>query len=248
MPRPLLIIQTGTTLPKLRQRFGDFPHWFRLALKVPNDEIRICRVDIGESLPIPSAVRGAIITGSASMVSERQHWSEQTAGWIRAAMDEALPLFGVCYGHQLLAHALGGRVDYNPHGREIGTVRITSCAASAHDVLFAPLIHGFNAHATHQQTVVEAPIGATLLARSDLDQHQALRFGACAWGVQFHPEFSTAAMRGYIEGRRAELETEGQDTSALLREIVACSQSRQLLARFARYTTMESALRRNCEA
>lgn len=52
------------------------------------------------------------------MVTDQEPWSEKTAAWIRNAMAMEMPLFGVCYGHQLMAHALGGRVEYHPQGRE----------------------------------------------------------------------------------------------------------------------------------
>lgn len=73
------------------------------------------------------------------MVTERADWSERTAGWIRNAMDAELPLFGVCYGHQLMAHALGGRVDYLPGGREIGTLPIALTPQGANDPFSAKL-------------------------------------------------------------------------------------------------------------
>ena len=90
--------------------------------------VRVIDVAAGDELPPVAGVAGAIITGSAAMVTERLPWSERTAGWIRDAMDVELPLFGVCFGHQLMAHALGGRVDYLPGGCEIGTQPIDPVA------------------------------------------------------------------------------------------------------------------------
>ena len=130
MPQPVLIIRTGRAPDAIRARHGDFPHWFRLATGIAPDRLRVVDVAAGEALPDPAQVAAALITGSAAMVTERAAWSERTAGWIRQAMDRELPMFGVCYGHQLMAHALGGRVDYLPGGREIGTVSI-ACSPSA---------------------------------------------------------------------------------------------------------------------
>src|SRR3546814_6485680 len=97
----------------------------------------------------------------------------------------ALPI----YGHQLLAHALGGEVGDNPNGRKMGTVAVDLLPAAADDPLFTGLPDRFLAQATHQQSVLRAPEGATVLARSDHDDCHAFRWGEAAWGVQFHPEF-----------------------------------------------------------
>jgi GMP synthase (glutamine-hydrolysing) len=193
-----LIVQTGSTLPQLRPRHGDFPDWFRRGLGLRADDVDIVRVHEGEALPDPQLHAGAIVTGSPAIVSERARWSETTADWLRRAIDVRLPVLGVCYGHQLLAHALGGRVDYHPGGREVGTIGIERIADGGDDdALLGAMPPRFSAHATHRQSVLEVPAGATVLARSAHDAHQAVRYAPGAWGLQFHPEFSVEIMRGY---------------------------------------------------
>ena len=195
--KPILIICTGHAPDAIRGRHGDFPHWFRLAAQLPMQRLQVIDVAAGEALPAPNTVAGALITGSAAMVTERAAWSERSAGWIRHAMDAELPLFGVCYGHQLMAHALGGRIDYLPGGREIGTQDIEKLDVAARDPLAAELPASFRAHTTHEQSVLEAPPGAIALARSMRDPHQLLRYGPRALSTQFHPEFSADVMRAY---------------------------------------------------
>lgn len=77
-------------------------------------------------------------SGSSAMISHREAWNERTADWLRDAAACATPVLGICYGHQLLAHALGGRVGPNPHRREIGTV-LLRLASEAGDALLALL-------------------------------------------------------------------------------------------------------------
>lgn len=228
----LLIIQTGATLPGLLQRHGDFPEWFRRGLGLKAEQVVIARVDAQHPLPHPQHFDGAVITGSGAMVSERLDWSERTADWLRDAARQDLPLLGVCYGHQLLAHALGGRVDYNPRGREIGTVDIECLPAAADDALLGTSPARFPAHATHLQTVLKVPPGAVVLARSSLDECQAVRFSHNVWGLQFHPEFNVAHMRGYITAREEMVEAEGLDARALLRAVDSARHARGLLRRF----------------
>lgn len=201
--RRFLIIQTGGTLPAVRARHGDFPEWFRRGLGLARDQVDLVRVDAGERLPDPPAHAAAIVTGSPAMVSERHAWSEAAAAWLRAAVDGGLPVLGVCYGHQLLAHAFGGRVDYHPRGRELGTVGIECLPAAVDDALLAAAPPMFAAHASHRQSVLELPAGAVVLARSAHDPHHAVRYAPRVWGLQFHPEFSVEIMRGYLRRRLA---------------------------------------------
>ncbi len=225
-----LILQAGTPVASLR-RHGGFPHWIRVAAGLDADDA--VAVDIAsEAPPSTEGFAGAIVTGSAAMVSHRHDWSERAADWLRESARAGLPLLGICYGHQLLAHALGGRVDDHPHGREMGTIDVEVLPAAEGDPLFDGLPGRFAAHATHLQTVLEPPPGATVLARSAHDACQAFRWGDSAWGVQFHPEFSATHMRGYVDARRDALLAEGRDPRALSRTITATPRARGLLRRF----------------
>lgn len=232
--RRLLIIQTGAAPPDVLGRHGDFPEWFRRGLGLAPDRVACVRVDGGEALPPPDRVAAAVVTGSGAMVTQRLAWSERTADWLRAAVRVDLPLLGVCYGHQLLAHALGGRVDYNPRGREIGSVGIDLLPAAAGDALFEAMPTCFDAHATHLQSVVQPPAGAAILARSSLDDFHAICFAPRAWGVQFHPEFNVAHMRAYLRERSEPVDAEGLDARSLMHQVRACPQARSLLRRFVR--------------
>jgi GMP synthase (glutamine-hydrolysing) len=228
--KPLLIVVTGHAPETIRARFGDFDHWFRLALGLPAGHLRTIDVQAGQALPPPRMCAGAVITGSGAMVTERERWSEQTAGWIRDAMDTALPLFGVCYGHQLMAHALGGRVDYLPGGREIGTQGIEA----REDLSTLARPSRWRAHTTHLQSVLETPPGARVLASSARDPHQLFAYGEHALSTQYHPEFSAEVMRAYVRERAPRLREEGLDVAALLRATSATPQARAMLRRFAR--------------
>ena len=227
-----LIVQTGSTLPAVRARHGDFPDWFRRGLGVPHDAIDIVRAHVDERLPAVAAYAGAIVTGSPAMVSERPAWSEATAAWLRDALGTGLPILGVCYGHQLLAHALGGRVDYHPNGREVGTVRIERLDSGADDALLGGTPVQFAAHASHQQSVLELPPGAVVLARSAHDPHHAVRYAPAVWGLQFHPEFSAEIMQGYLRNRPRAARGDCPAACCGLREHAPAPIARRLLRRF----------------
>jgi GMP synthase (glutamine-hydrolysing) len=232
--RPFLILETGQPLRTLK-RHGGFSHWIRVAAGLGAHEAVVARIERGDPLPGRAGFAGIIVSGSPAMVTDRAAWSEQAAAWLREAAHDGQWLLGICYGHQLLAHALGGQVADNPAGRESGTVRIDLHPPAAQDPLFAHLPLDFVAHTSHVQTVLRAPEGATVLARSQRDACQAFRWGERAWGVQFHPEFATHHMRGYVQARAEHLRSTGQCPVQIHREVTAAPQARTLLRRFVRH-------------
>lgn len=229
--KPFLILETGVPIPALR-RHGSFGHWIRVAAGLHARQVRHVRVLDDEPLPPPDGHAGVLVTGSGAMVTERLPWSERSADWLREAATAGLPLFGICYGHQLIAHALGGTVDYNPRGREMGTVSLALTPAAASDPLFAGLPARFPAQATHLQTVLAPPPQAQVLAASERDGCQAFRWGEAAWGVQFHPEFTTGVMRGYIHARSEALAGEGTCARSLAAAVRPAPLARRVLRRF----------------
>jgi GMP synthase (glutamine-hydrolysing) len=230
-PPPFVVLETGEPVLGLR-RHGRFSHWIRVAAGLERDGV--VAIDVREHpLPTREGLAGAIVTGSAAMVSDRHDWSERTAGWLREAAHAGLPLLGICYGHQLLAHALGGEVGDNPAGREMGTIDVALHPEAADDPLFATLPGSFAAQASHLQTVLRPPPQAVVLARSQADDCQAFRWGKAAWGVQFHPEFSAGHMRGYVTARRESLRAEGHSPDRISRNISAAPHARSVLRRFA---------------
>ena len=234
MSAPFLILQTGQPVAPLR-RHGGFPHWIRVAAGLARDEAVVVDVQHGGELPSRDGFAGTIVTGSGAMVTDRADWSERSAQWLREAAHAGMPVLGICYGHQLLAHALGGEVGYHPAGREMGTVELDLHPSAAEDPLFAGLPGRFPAQATHLQSVLRPPAGATVLARSLQDACHAFRWGESAWGVQFHPEFSAGHMRGYVNARGEALREEGRCPRQLSRKISATPQARRVLRRFVRH-------------
>jgi len=230
---PFLIVETGRPLAALR-RYGRFPHWIRVAAGLGRHETEVVDAENGEALPDAGRYAGVLVTGSAAYVTDRADWSERRAIWLRGAVHRGTPVFGICYGHQLLAHALGGQVDYNPAGRESGTIELSLDPAAGQDPLFKGLPIRFPAHATHLQTVLRAPDGAAVLARSTLDGCHAFRWGERAWGVQFHPEFATHHMRGYVRARAQCIVQHGGCARSVERAVSAAPLARQLLRRFVR--------------
>jgi GMP synthase (glutamine-hydrolysing) len=229
----VIVVKTGATLPSLAGRRGDYEAWIAAGLGLGAARVSVARVCEGEALPAPQTVRGAVITGSSAMVSRREAWSEDAAAWLSRAVSAGTPVLGICYGHQLLAHALGGRVGLNPRGREIGSIDVHHCDGAGDDPLFAALPNPLRVQATHLEAVLELPPGARHLAWSALDPHQAFAVGERAWGMQFHPEFDADVIRAYLEERRDIVRSEGLDADALLSDVTESGHGRAVLRRFA---------------
>lgn len=198
--KTIYILKTGSTFPTTRSEFNDFEDWIADKLNLERVKVVTIDVSLGESLPKPELCDGVIVTGSHSMVTDEEEWSLKAGAWLVELVDKEVPLLAICYGHQLLAKALGGVSAYHPAGMEIGTVEIELSQEAQTDMLFCTLgTTHFNAHTIHSQSVLTLPDGAVRLAFNSHDSNHAFRVGRRAWGVQFHPEFDKAVMDSYIK-------------------------------------------------
>lgn len=232
LPHPIVIIKTGRTYADLARRYGDFEDWTARGLGVASTSVTIVDIETGSRLPHAGEISGAVVTGSHSMVTDGQAWVEPLAEWLRGLMEDRVPILGVCYGHQLLGFALGGRVGFHPDGPEIGTVEVDLLKDGESDLLLGGMQKRFHAHATHAQSLLTLPDGAVLLAKTDHDAHAAYRVGSCAWGVQFHPEYDEQIMRHYVRKQSATLEALGRDADRVEGEIRSAGTGK-ILCRFA---------------
>lgn len=225
--RPILMVAAGKTFPDLGRQEGDFSDWIDRGL---GNGVAVQHVDAREAMayPDPGELAGVVVSGSHDMVSDRQPWSERLGQWMKRCVEAEVPVLGICYGHQLLAHAMGGHVGHLPAGPEVGTKAIRLNEQAREDELLGGLPESFPAQLVHYQSALSLPPGAVLLASSDAEPHQAFRIGKRGWGVQFHPEFSPTAMRGYIE----RMENSLGDVSPLLTEVRPSPAAASILRRF----------------
>jgi GMP synthase (glutamine-hydrolysing) len=229
----LLVIKTGSALPGLVSRRKDFDTWIATGTGISAKDLQVVSVFQDEPLPNVRDVQGVIVSGSPAMVTDRAPWSERTAEWLREAVAGEVPVLGICYGHQLLAHALGGEVAFNPRGRHIGTVDVHLKVEAKKDRLFGVFAEELHVAVSHRQCVITLPPDATWLAETERDPHHAFRVGHLAWGVQFHPEFDANILRAYVDEKRAELTAEGFDPDALSSAALESADGTILLRRFA---------------
>jgi GMP synthase (glutamine-hydrolysing) len=228
-----LILRVGSTFEGLRAARGDYDDWFVRDMGLAPEDARVVAPAEGEPLPDASErFDGIVISGSAAMVTDAEPWSEATATWLLPRITRDEPILGVCYGHQLLAHALGGEVAHNPLGRQVGSVSVTLTALGCADPLLGRLPETHIQQASHSQSVLRPPRGAQVLGHTARDPFHVLRFAPRVWGVQFHPEFDHVIVPYYITERREPIRSEGWDPDALLDAVQPSPHGRALLRRF----------------
>ncbi|OUS23809.1 hypothetical protein A9Q99_27660 [Gammaproteobacteria bacterium 45_16_T64] len=233
MSKPIVIAVTGNPPDKTLETLGNFGEWIIASHDDGGFLIVDCThcVDASE-LPIADDIGGVIITGSPSMVTDREPWSLLLEQWVVDLSMTDTPVLGICYGHQLIAQALGGSVGLHPKGREIGSVPIELSNDCKKDPLFSASPSFYYANVTHAQSVLTLPPGATLLASNDYEPHQAFSIGNNMWGVQYHPEFSANIMRFYLFERYDSLQEQGLNIQTLFEEVQETPYSRGLLDNF----------------
>lgn len=230
--KSLVIFKAGDTFADLAAEIGDFEQWIQAGLGQTALPVVVIDPRKDDALPPSSTVAGAIITGSHAMVTDREAWSENLAAWLRNAVTDQVPVLGICYGHQLLAHALGGEVSHHPVGLEIGTVAVKLNEAAREDALLGDMPDTFPAQVVHRQSVRKLPPGATLLGGNEFEPHQAYRVGDRAWGVQFHPEFSPQAMAAYVKHMSKQGRVAGRQSEEVLQQIAPTEHAFGVLKKF----------------
>ena len=203
------IIETGRPAGDLGVKFGHYPTMFERLLKPHMPEIDCpswAALD-GQTLPAPDACDGFLITGSAFGAYEDHAWIRDTEAFVRACHAVGTPLVGICFGHQVIATALGGRVEKSDAGWGVGI--------HVYDVTDRPDwmagAHRFGAVVSHQDQVLEAPPGADIVARSDFCPIAAYRIGDSVFTLQCHPEMSTDFAQALYEFRRERIGSETID-------------------------------------
>ena len=188
------ILETGRPPALLADEFGDYPSMFGRML---GDGFEYERFDAASGeLPDPAHVGAYIITGSPAGVYEPLGWIEPLKEFIRSATTEKM--VGVCFGHQIMAEALGGHVEKSDKGWGAG-LHTYSIATRE------PWMDGAGTiaiPASHQDQVVVQPPGTDVTLRSDFTAFAGLAWrGRPAISFQFHPEFAPAFAKALIEKR-----------------------------------------------
>jgi GMP synthase-like glutamine amidotransferase len=183
------ILKCGRSPEAIRGELGDYDALFERMLAGRGFEFTSYHV---EAMEFPASVQDAegwLLTGSRHGVYEDHAFIPPLEDFIRAAYAAHVPLVGICFGHQIIAQALGGRVVKHPGGWAIGR----------QDYDFAG--ESVTMNAWHQDQVQQVPPGATVLASNDFCENAALVYDDRAFTLQAHPEFGDDFVRGLLDHR-----------------------------------------------
>ncbi len=183
------ILQTGYAPDALRPMHGDYPDLFQNLLSGQGFTFQTWRVLEMEFPSGPHDADGWLITGSRFGAYEDHAFIPPLEDLIRAIFAADVPLVGVCFGHQIIAQALGGKVEKFKGGWSVGRTLYN----------FGGETVALNAW--HQDQVTVRPDAATLCASNEFCENAALIYGHNAFTVQAHPEFSQPFVADMIEKR-----------------------------------------------
>jgi GMP synthase-like glutamine amidotransferase len=209
--RKVGILKTGRPPKPAIPQFGTYPDMFMDLLGRETHDWRVYAADEGEYPDAPEDCDAYIVTGSAAGVYETDPWIGRLLDWLRAAKGRTR-LVGVCFGHQAMAQAFGGRVIKSPKGWAIGeqdyrVVRREPWMDAAARIRLP---------GSHQDQVVGLPPGAEVIAASDFTPMGALAYrDQPAISMQLHPEFEPAYAKALIEARRGKVYSDAEADGAI---------------------------------
>lgn len=206
------IIETGRAPGRLSEDFPRYPRMFEALLSAADAGLRFETVSLveGEALPDVAACEGVLITGSPAGVYDATPWMEPLRRFVRAAFAVETPMVGVCFGHQIIADAMGGDVRKSEKGWGVGrhTYQLLQ-----HRPWMAGAGASVSLAVSHQDQVITPPEGAVTLARSAHTEHAMLAYAqAPVMSLQGHPEFGddfVAALYAARRGRLSDAQVDG---------------------------------------
>ncbi len=195
--KKVILICAGKTNTAIAEKFGDKLEWFKhqvTGLGVGIVPHLIYQDDLLDS----SEGDAWIISGSGDSVLDRSEWMLRLEDLIRKGTLLGKPILGICFGHQIIANALGGSVICNPKGWEVGSQTIQVTAAGKTSAFFRGFPTEPTVYETHEDIVDRLPEQAELLAINPKGI-QAFSYDDHVFGVQFHPEFTFEIICEYVK-------------------------------------------------
>lgn len=188
------ILQTDAVRPEYIDEYGDYPDMFRRLLSI-GEGVTFTTYDVehGEYPARIDECDGYVMTGSKRSVYDDEPWIRRLQEFVVTLHETRTRLVGVCFGHQMVAQALGGLAEPADAGWLVGIQH--NDVIREEGFMSPPLPQGFNLVSSHKDQVTKLPPGAELLATSEACPNAMFRIGDHILTVQGHPEFLKAYSR-----------------------------------------------------
>lgn len=185
------ILELGRPPEELAKRYPSYAEMLASWVAPIGEKVTIYPIIDGAVFPEPKQADLWIISGSKCGVYEPHMWIPELEKFIRSAKDlGSVRMLGICFGHQIIAQALGGQVIKSDKGWGVGLHHYELSRVTLNNNKKITLLpEPFSIHAYHQDQVIEAPEGAEIIAHSDFCSIAALRYPGFALSFQGHPEF-----------------------------------------------------------
>lgn len=200
----IAILEADHVVEELAQVYGNYPHMFQALLLKQNSEIEFTTFTvIDDEFPCDeelSSFDGFLLTGSKFSAYDQEPWIERLSQLIIKLHNLSIPLVGICFGHQLIAQALGGKTEKNPNGWGVG-VATAKLHKKPNWMGEMPSANQFNLLVSHQDQVMEIPKDGELLGGSEFCPNAMYQIGDNILTFQGHPEFTKPYCQALMERR-----------------------------------------------
>lgn len=197
------VLKAGTAPRGTRERLGDYGELFIDLLAEPGQDWAVHDVEHGSFPEQPEAWAAFVVTGSPASTYDDTPWVRELERFLRGALARGTPVLGICFGAQMVAQALGGRVGPNPAGWELGVVDVTLTEAGRAFPGLSDAPQPLRLLQTHADIVTELPPGAVHLGQSPRTPYEIFHVGPRALCLQGHPEMDRETVRELVEKRMA---------------------------------------------
>lgn len=218
------LLMVGHVDPKSVHIAGDYPELFGAILNPLDIELVPYDLDLGQFPLDVHECDGWICSPSRMSTYDPVDWFRDAEALLRQIVASEVPYVGICFGHQLLAQALGGLVERSPYGWGVGVKNYEVLHAKS---WMTPEAMNVALIGSHQDQVVRLPEGAELLFRADYCPLGGFTIGERAWTIQVHPEFVPELADHLLAGR---IELIGAQRVRLARATLDRALDRQLVA------------------
>lgn len=195
------ILKADDVRPELVDRFGEYPEMFGEILLAADPDIEVITYEVmsGEYPSDIDEVDGYVITGSKLSVYDDVDWIKQLGQFVQRLHQAKKKLVGICFGHQIVAHFLGGRTEKSENGWGVGVQQSKFTEAA---IKYGAAGTTFNLVCSHQDQVIELAPSSVVLASSDFCPFSMLQIEGHILTLQGHPEFKREFSRSLLELRR----------------------------------------------